>query len=198
MPTLAQFVMHMQRTGQIIYPKDMAVILVWADVFPGARVVEGGTGSGAMTMALARAVGSEGQVFSYEVREDVARRAEKNVIRFLGKTGQVMFRSADIYAGIQETGVDRIILDVPEPWNVVEHACIALKPGGLLASYLPTILQVRRLVDTLQNSPSFCCEQTIEVLIRPWNVDGMSVRPVHRMVAHTGFIVTACCRELPA
>ena len=195
-PTLAQFIMNMPRTGQIIYPKDIAIILLWADVFPGARVVEGGIGSGAMAMALVRAVTSSGRVFSYETREDVMRRAEKNITQFLGVSSALELRLGDIYAGIQETEIDRVILDVPEPWDVVTHASAALKPGGLLVSYVPTIIQVRHLVDTLQHTSSFCCEQAIEVLVRPWNVEGMSVRPVHRMVAHTGFIVSARCQGL--
>ncbi len=188
-PSYSQFVLNMPRKGQIIYPKDTAVILIWADVFPGATVVEGGIGSGALTLALLRAVGKEGKVISYEIREDFACQALANIERFMGKVNNLFIKMKNIYEGIDEREVDRVILDVPEPWNVVAHATKALKNGGFFLSYIPTAIQLKKVVDKMRESGAFTSIQPIEVLIRPWNVEGMSVRPAHRMVAHTGFIV---------
>lgn len=187
-PTLSQFSIKMPRKGQIIYPKDIGIILMWADVFPGATVVEGGVGSGALTLALLRAVGPEGKVISYEIRKDFAQQAKSNIENFMGKVNNLQIKLKDIYQGIDERGVDRVILDVPEPWEVVDHAAASLKNGGFFLSYVPTALQIKRLVDRMVESRCFTHIQTIEVLIRPWNVEEMSLRPVHRMVAHTGFI----------
>ncbi len=190
-PTLSEYVLEMPRGAQVIYPKDLGMILLWADIFPGAVVVEAGTGSGALTMALVRAVGPSGKVISYEIREDFARRAQRNIEAFLGPTENLELRRADIYEGIPESGVDRILLDLPEPWHVVPHAAKSLRPGGIFLSYLPTIVQVQQLVETLHGSGAFALIETIEALVRPWSVSGRSVRPEHRMVAHTGFITTA-------
>ena len=192
-PTLADFILEMPRGAQVIYPKDLGAILIEADVFPGARVLEAGTGSGALTMALLRAAGPAGRVISYELREEFARIAEQNIRRFLGATDALVLRRADIYAGVlpEDRPVDRIMLDVPEPWRVVGHAATALVPGGIFFSYVPTIPQVTQMVDALRTSGAFALIETIEVLVRPWNIDGLSVRPAHRMVAHTGFLTTA-------
>jgi len=190
-PTLSQFILNMPRKGQIIYPKDIGIILIWADVFPGAKVIEGGIGFGALTMALLRAVGPQGKVISYEVRGDFAGQAKENIENFMGKVDNLKIKLGDIYQGIEEREVDRIIVDVPEPWRVVPHAAKALKKGGIFLSYLPTIIQVRKVVEEIRSSREFTEVQIIEVLLRPWNVDGMSVRPAHRMVAHTGFITVA-------
>ncbi len=190
-PTLAEYVLHMPRGAQVIYPKDLGLILVFADIFPGATVVEAGTGSGALTMALLRAVGSHGRVFSYEVREDFQRTAARNIARYLGETPALVLRLHDITTGIPDGPVDRIVLDLPEPWRVVEIATAALRPGGILLAYVPTTIQVQQTVAALRASRLFAEIETIEALIRPWNIDGLSVRPAHRMVAHTGFITTA-------
>jgi len=186
--TLSQFSLKMPRKGQIIYPKDVGIILIWADIFPGAKIVEGGIGSGALTLALLRAVGSQGEVVSYEVRKDFAQQAKININDFMGEVKNLKIKLKNIYQGIDEKNVDRVILDVPEPWEVVDHAGSSLKNGGIFLSYVPTALQVKRLVDVMRESKAFTHIQTIEVLLRPWNVEGMSLRPAHRMVAHTGFI----------
>lgn len=190
-PTLAEFVLEMPRGAQVIYPKDLAVLLLWGDVYPGATVVEAGTGSGALTMTLLRAVGPAGRVFSYELREEFARQAQRNIARFLGEAGNLTLRAHDIYVGIPDGPVDRLFLDLPEPWQVVDHAAAALRPGGVWVSYVPTVPQAQQTVETLQRNGRFALIETIEALIRPWNIDGRSVRPAHRMVAHTGFITAA-------
>jgi len=186
-PTLADFVLKMPRGAQVIYPKDLGPILILADVFPGARVLEAGVGSGALSMALLRA-GAE--VVGYEVRADFARRAQQNVASFLGDDVPYRVEERDVYEGIEEGDLDRVVLDLPEPWRVVKHAEEALHAGGILVAYLPTIGQVATLRETLAAS-GFGLAQTIEVLQRSWHVEGQSVRPDHRMVAHTGFLTSA-------
>ncbi len=189
-PTLAQYVLEMPRGAQVIYPKDIGPILVLADVFPGARVLESGVGSGALTTALLRATGPAGHVTGYEIRDDFARRATQNVHGFLGEDVPLDVEVRDIYEGIDDRDLDRIVLDLPEPWRVVKHALEALRPGGILLAYLPTILQVGRLREELANAP-FAMVETLEVLQRGWHVEGQSIRPDHRMVAHTGFLTHA-------
>jgi tRNA (adenine57-N1/adenine58-N1)-methyltransferase len=192
-PTLAEFVLEMPRGAQVIYPKDLGAILISADIFPGAHVLEAGTGSGALTMTLLRAVGPQGRVISYELREDFSRIAQANIRRFLGAADSLVLRRHDIYAGIvpEDRPLHRILLDVSEPWRAVEHAAAALVAGGILLSYLPTVPQVVQLTEALRNSGAFSLLETVEVLLRSWNIDGLSIRPAHRMVAHTGFLTTA-------
>jgi tRNA (adenine57-N1/adenine58-N1)-methyltransferase len=189
-PTLAEYVLEMPRGAQVIYPKDLGPILLLADVFPGARVLESGMGSGALTLALLRAVGASGHVTGYEIRDDFAARAHANVVGFLGPDVPLTVEVRDVYAGIDADGLDRVVLDLPEPWRVVKHAEAALVPGGILLAYLPTIGQVARLREELAGS-QFGMAETLEVLQRTWHVDGQSVRPDHRMVAHTGFLTHA-------
>jgi tRNA (adenine57-N1/adenine58-N1)-methyltransferase len=189
-PTLSDFILKMPRGAQVIYPKDIGPILILADIFPGARLLEAGVGSGALSMALLRAVGSEGSVVGYELREDFAAKAVKNVESFLGPDQPYRVELRDVYEGIDEMELDRILLDLPEPWRVVKHATAALRPGGIILSYLPTVGQVARLREELDGSP-FGLAETLEVLQRTWHVEGQSVRPDHRMVGHTGFLTAA-------
>lgn len=189
-PTLAEYVLEMPRGAQVIYPKDLGPILILADVFPGARVLESGIGSGALTTALLRALGPTGHLTGYEIRDDFAQRAVRNVHGFLGPDVPLHVEVRDVYEGIDLTDLDRIVLDLPEPWRVVKHASAALRPGGVLVAYLPTILQVGRLREELADSP-FGMVETLEVLQRGWHVEGQSIRPDHRMVAHTGFLTHA-------
>jgi tRNA (adenine57-N1/adenine58-N1)-methyltransferase catalytic subunit len=189
-PTLAEYVLEMPRGAQVIYPKDIGPILMLADVFPGARVFESGIGSGALTTALLRAVGPMGHVTGYELRDDFAQRAVRNIESFFGGPMPLDVQVRDAYEGIDETDVDRVVLDLPEPWRVVKHVLSALRPGGLVVAYLPTILQVGRLREELAAGP-FGMVETLEVLNRSWHIEGQSIRPDHRMVAHTGFLTHA-------
>lgn len=194
LPTLGDYVLKMPRGAQVIYPKDLAMITMWADVYPGARVFEAGTGSGALTMALLRAVGPKGTVVTYEMREDFGRMAMKNIERYLGRPSELVFHLRSAYDGIEwEAGqpFDRLVLDLPEPWRVVPHAAQALRPGGVYLSYVPTVPQVMQTVEALEREGVFARIQTFETLLRGWNVQGRSVRPDHRMVAHSGFITVA-------
>ena len=192
-PTLAEFVLKMPRGAQVIYPKDLGAILVMADIFPGARVLESGVGSGALSMTLLRAGAS---VVGYELREEFAAGALRNVASWVDADANARYRVEvrDCYAGIDERGLDRVVLDLPEPWHVVAHATLALRTGGILLAYLPTITQAAELRRVLADH-GFRLAETLEVLHRSWHIEGMSVRPEHRMVAHTGFLTAA--RYLP-
>jgi tRNA (adenine57-N1/adenine58-N1)-methyltransferase len=186
-PTLADVVIGMPRGAQVIYPKDLGAILIAADIFPGARVLEAGVGSGALSMAMLRA----GAVITgYELRADFAARARANVEAFLGPDQAYDVVERDVYLGIDAEGLDRIVLDLPEPWQVVEHAKKALAPGGILLSYLPTINQTAELRGALEQF-GFAMAESFEILRRTWHIEGRSVRPDHRMVAHTGFLTSA-------
>jgi tRNA (adenine57-N1/adenine58-N1)-methyltransferase len=190
-PTLAEYVLEMPRGAQIIYPKDLATIALYADIGPGQRVVEAGLGSGALTLVLLRLVGPTGRVVSYETREEFARRAQRNIEARLGPGSPLTVRPQDVYLGIEERDVDRVVLDLPEPWRLVESAAVALRAGGVFSAYVPTIPQAQRVHEALAGHPAFALAETFETLLRPWNIAGPSVRPAHRMVAHTGFLTLA-------
>lgn len=192
-PTFADYVLKMQRGAQVVYPKDAALIIMYADIFPGATVLEAGSGSGALTLALAQAVGESGLVISYEIREDHLNRARANIEAWHSgsehRPGKVELRSGDVCDGAPERSVDRMVLDLPEPWLTLGAGTASLAPGGILCCYLPTIPQVSHLVEAMRQG-GFGLVSAFEALVRTWNVEGQSVRPDHRMVGHTGFIVT--------
>jgi tRNA (adenine57-N1/adenine58-N1)-methyltransferase len=190
-PTYADLIPHLPRAAQVIYPKDTGPLLVWGDVYPGATVIEGGVGAGAFTIALLRAVGPQGRVISYELREDFATRARRNVADFFGPAPQWELKLRDLYEGFDEVGVDRVFIDLPEPGRALDVVARALCPGGVFVAYVPTAIQLKDTVDALQQRGDFAEIESFEVMLRNWQVKGMSVRPVHRMVAHSAFIIVA-------
>ncbi len=185
-PTLADLVLKMPRGAQVIYPKDLGAILMTADIGPGQRVLEAGVGSGALSMTLLRAGAN---VIGYEIREDFATRAQANVEAALGPAVPYRVEVRDVTEGIDERSLDRIVLDLPEPWRVLAHATAALRPGGILLAYLPTINQTAQLREALE-SERWGLAESVEILRRTWHVEARSVRPDHRMVAHTGFLTS--------
>ncbi|WP_419925646.1 tRNA (adenine-N1)-methyltransferase [Candidatus Poriferisocius sp.] len=188
-PTLRDYVLKMPRGAQVVYPKDSAAIMMLADVFPGARVLESGVGSGALSMSLLRA---GAMVLGYEIREDFAQRAEENVKAFLGSdvSERYQLEIRDCSLGIDANELDRVVLDLPEPWKVVPHAAASLHPGGILAAYTPSIVQAVQLREACEAGP-WAAASTVEILHRGWHIKEDAVRPEHRMVGHTGFVTTA-------
>jgi len=188
-PTLSDVVLKMPRGAQVIYPKDLGAILIAADIGPGQRVLEAGVGSGALSMTVLRAGAS---VVGYELREDFAARARSNVEATLGAGTPYRVEIRDVTEGIDESGLDRVLLDMPEPNKVVHAAAAALRPGGILLAYLPTINQTALLHQALaEEGVPFGLAETQEIIRRTWHVEARSVRPDHRMVGHTGFLTTA-------
>ncbi len=188
-PTLSDYILKMPRGAQVIYPKDIGPIMMLADIFSGARVFESGLGSGALSMALLRA-GAE--IVGYELREDFATKAQKNVSTFLGEDALDRYHVElrDTYEGINATDIDRAILDLPEPWQAVPHLTPVLKPGAIVVAYTPSITQAARVRRVLDDGP-YALAATVEVLNRGWHIEGQAVRPDHRMVGHTGFLTHA-------
>lgn len=186
-PTLEDFVVEMPRGAQVIYPKDLGPICMLADIGPGVRVFETGIGSGALSMTMLR---YGAHITGYELREDFANRAQKNVASFLGEEALERYdvHIRDGYEAIDpEHGpFDRVVLDIPEPWQVIPHAEKVLHAGGILLAYTPSITQAAQVRETLRGK--WIDTRTIEVLHRGWHIEGQAVRPDHRMVAHTGFL----------
>jgi tRNA (adenine57-N1/adenine58-N1)-methyltransferase catalytic subunit len=194
-PLLADYVMSMPRGAAIVYPKDAAQILALADVHPGARVVEAGVGSGALSLWLLRAIGERGSLHSVERRAEFAAIATANVEGFLGAVPEqwrvTVGDLVEVLAEEPEAATDRIVLDMLAPWECVDAAARALAPGGVLIAYVASVPQLSRVVETLRDAGGFTEPQASETLVRGWHVDGLAVRPDHRMVGHTGFLVTA-------
>ncbi len=190
-PTYAQLIPSLPRQAQPIYPKDVGPILLWGDIAPGAHVVEVGTGPGALTIALLRSIGPAGRLVSYEAREDFAAMARENVARYHGEAPNWTLRTADAFAALLERDVDRLVIDLAEPWRLFAAAATALRPGAVVTAFVPTALQVKQTVDGFRDHGGFAAVETLETLVRFWHVRERSVRPEHRMVAHTGFLVFA-------
>ncbi len=191
-PTTTDWTLKAPRGAQVVYPKDQAMIVTLGDIVPGSTVVEAGAGSGALTVALLRAVGTEGRVISFERREDHAEVAVANVSRRMGGMPQNWtLHVGDLAEGLADLRCDRLVLDMLEPWAHLESAAGALHPGAMLIAYTPTITQVMRLREAMDADPRWGLVSTSETMHRTWHVDGLSVRPDHRMVAHTAFLTTA-------
>ena len=186
-PSLADLLNDLKRSTQIMYPKDIGYILMAMSVGPGQRILEAGTGSGSMTVALAYAVGPQGRVVTYEKREEFQNLARKNLER-LGLDGRVEFKLGDIAAGFAETDMDAMFLDVANPWDYVAQVRAALKPGGFFASLLPTFNQVAQLIQALRRE-HFAFVDVCELLLRFYKPEPTRLRPTDRMVAHTGFLI---------
>lgn len=195
-PLLTDFVMSMPRGAAIIYPKDSAQIIVEADIFPGARVIEAGVGSGALSLYLLRAIGQAGRLDSFERREEFANIARSNVITHSGRDP----KNWEIHIGdlqeelptyVKEGEADRCVLDMLAPWECVEAVATALVPGGLVLGYVATVTQLSRFTEALRQSGHFAEPQAWESMVRGWHIEGLAVRPEHRMIGHTGFLVTA-------
>mgnify|MGYP000882095612 CR=1 FL=1 len=194
-PLLSEFVVSMPRGAAVVYPKDAAQIVAMADIFPGARVVEAGAGSGALTCSLLRAIGSDGSLHSFERREEFATVAEKNVHQFFGGphpawtlTVGDLVEELDL---LPAHSVDRVVLDMLAPWECIEVVGRALTAGGLVVAYVATTTQLSKVVETLRAHGEFTEPHPWETLVREWHVEGLAVRPSHRMSGHTGFLVTA-------
>jgi tRNA (adenine57-N1/adenine58-N1)-methyltransferase len=191
-PLLTEFVVSMPRQAAVVYPKDAAQIVAMADIFPGARVVEAGVGSGALTCSLLRAVGPHGLVSSYERRQEFADVAEQNVDQFFdGRHPAWRLTVGDLVETLADSDVDRVVLDMLAPWECVDRVAEVLTPGGLVCAYVATTTQLGRTVETLRAHGGFTEPQPWESLVRDWHVEGLSIRPGHKMIGHTGFLVTA-------
>jgi len=191
-PTFAEQVTGRRRQTQPIYPKDLGAILIGADLHPGARVLEAGTGTGALTLAALRAVGPSGSVVSYEAREEFLEAARWGIAETLGELPpNLTLKLGDVYEGVEERDLDRVLLDLPEPWQAAPAAKAALRGGGIVFAHCPNVSQVQRFFDGLRELRGFGMLEAVEVLQRGWTVRGRSMRPSHRMVAHTGFLCFA-------
>ena len=193
-PSLADLLNDLPRNTQILYPKDIGFILVTMGIGPGKKVIEAGTGSGSMTIALAHNVSADGQVISYEVRPDMQNLAKKNLER-VGLASRVDFKLRDIAEGLDETDADAFFLDVPNPYDYISQVRAALKPGGFFCSLIPTVNQVELLLTALRRE-RFAFIEVCEVLVRYYKPEPTRLRPADRMVAHTGFLIFARRIEL--
>ena len=195
-PLLSDFVMSMPRGAAIVYPKDAAQILLVGDIFPGARVVEAGVGSGALSLSLLRAIGPTGTLLSFERRDEFARIARGNITAFLGAepdnwSVRIGDLAIDLGAAVEAGSVDRMVLDMLAPWECLDAAADALSPGGVLVCYVATATQLSRVAEGIRDTSDFTDPESSETMIRGWHVEGLAVRPDHRMVAHTGFLISA-------
>ncbi|NKY51715.1 tRNA (adenine-N1)-methyltransferase [Nocardia vermiculata] len=190
-PLLVDYVLSMPRGAAVIYPKDAAQIVHEGDVFPGARVLEAGAGSGALTCSLLRAVGPQGTVRSFEIREDHAEHAVRNVERFFGERPENWTLTIADVADYDGEQVDRVVLDMLKPWDALPAVSRALIPGGVLMVYVATVTQLSEVVEALRQQQCWTEPRSWESLVRPWHVVGLAVRPEHRMQGHTAFLVSA-------
>ena len=195
-PLLTDYVLSMPRGAAIVYPKDAGQIIVEGDIFPGATVVEAGVGSGALSSYLLRAIGPEGKLYSFEKREEFAQIAQGNVANQIGSTPknwQVLLGELqqELPKSLDNASVDRVVLDMLAPWDCIEAVADALKPGGLVIVYVATVTQLSRTIEAIRDHEGFTDPNAWESMVRSWHVEGLAVRPDHRMIAHTGFLLSA-------
>ncbi|HWU33042.1 MAG TPA: tRNA (adenine-N1)-methyltransferase [Marmoricola sp.] len=194
-PLLSEFVVSMPRGAAVVYPKDAAQIVAMADIYPGAVVVEAGAGSGALSCSLLRAIGPEGRLFSFERREEFRDVARRNVTQFFGGEHPAWTLTlgdlVEELPKVAEGSVDRVVLDMLAPWECVDAVAHALAPGGMVIGYVATTTQLSRFTETLRAHGEFTEPQPWETLVREWHVEGLAVRPSHKMNGHTGFLVTS-------
>lgn len=195
-PLLTDYVLSMPRGAAIVYPKDAGQIIVEGDIFPGATVVEAGVGSGALSNYLLRAIGPEGKLFSFEKREEFAQIAQGNVANHMGsmpKNWQVLLGELQLVlpTTLENGSVDRVVLDMLAPWDCIDAVADALKPGGLVIVYVATVTQLSRTIEAIRQHEGFTDPYAWESMVRSWHVEGLAVRPDHRMIAHTGFLLSA-------
>lgn len=189
-PLLTDYVLTMPRSATIIYPKDAALILGFADIFPGARVLEAGVGSGALTLSLLRAVGGDGFVHSVERRDDFAANAKSNVEHYFKGSPTNWQLTVGSFQDIEITEMyDRVVLDMLAPWECIDQAAKVLVPGGVYMAYVATTTQLSNVAEGLKADGRFTEPESLESLIRPWHHEGLAVRPEHRMIGHTGFLI---------
>lgn len=189
-PLYNDYVLSMPRGATIVYPKDSAIIIGFADIFPGARVLEAGAGSGSLSIALIRAIGKNGSLVSYEERAEFFENARENVRNYFGEEQATWtLVNSRIQDGVFNNDFDRLVLDMLSPWECVELADRALKPGGVMCCYVATTTQLSKIAETLKESKRFSEPESFETLLRPWHHEGLAVRPMHSMNAHTGFIL---------
>jgi tRNA (adenine57-N1/adenine58-N1)-methyltransferase len=195
-PLLTDFVLSMPRGAAIVYPKDAASIVTMGDIFPGAKVVEAGVGSGALSMYLLRAIGSDGHLTSFERREEFAEIAQANVSTHFGmrpSNWDVRIGSLEVELAnhVEPGSIDRVVLDMLAPWECIEQVSTALAPGGVLICYVATVTQLSRAAEDIRSSEQYAEPEAFESLVRGWHLQGLAVRPEHRMGGHTGFLLTA-------
>ncbi|MBN0974000.1 methyltransferase domain-containing protein [Gordonia sp. JH63] len=191
-PLLVDYVLSMPRGAQVIYPKDAAQIVLEGDIFPGARVLEAGAGSGALTCSLLRAVGADGEVVSFEIRDDHAEHAIRNVETFFGGRPDNWHLTVDDLANVDRNErFDRVILDMLAPWEPLDVVRTVLKPGGVLTVYVATVTQLSRVMEALREQECWTEPRAWETLLREWSAVGLAVRPEHKMQGHTAFLITA-------
>jgi tRNA (adenine57-N1/adenine58-N1)-methyltransferase len=191
-PLLADYVLSMPRGATIVYPKDAAMILGVADIKPGIRVLEAGVGSGALSISLLRAIGEEGVLYSVEIREDFAEISEKNVSSYFGgKPTNWKLTIGALQDQTFEADFDRVVLDMLSPWECLEVASKALVPGGVFMAYVATTTQLSKIAEAIKDSGNFTEPESSETIVRGWHHEGLAVRPQHRMIGHTGFLIFA-------
>jgi len=194
-PLLSDFVLSMPRGAAVIYPKDAAVIVGFADVYPGSVVVEAGVGSGALSCSLLRAIGAEGHLYSYERREDFAKIAQKNVTNFFGERPEnwtvTLGSVQEETDSLADASVDRAVLDMLAPWECVSAITRVIRPGGVLMVYVATTTQMAKVIEEIRSTKNWTDPQGQELIQRTWHVEGLAVRPSHKMQGHTGFLVQA-------